>query len=67
MTRQEVASFVEACKDTEERDIHPYTKEQIKAVNDFIDYLVDELRDKNLFYDTESNYFVYTGPELPKN
>ena len=66
MTRQEVARFIASCKETKEDPDCPYTKDQLTAVNDFIDYIVAELEDKELSYDTEKNYFIYTGPELPK-
>lgn len=65
MSRQELANFIKSCKETDEtKDGCPYTKDQLNAVNDFIDYIVDELEDPNLAYNTETNHFEYVGPEL---
>lgn len=66
MTRQEIANFIKSCKKTDEtKDGCPYSKDQLKAVNDFIDYIVDELGDPNLAYNTETGFFDYIGPIIP--
>lgn len=70
MTRAEIVSFIKSGRDNDidesiERGCQ-YTREQLEAVNDYIDYIVDEFGDPNLWYNAESGYFDYVGPELPQ-
>lgn len=64
-TRDEICAFLKhsLCDD---KDVAHMSSEALNSRNDLLNYLIEEFSDRDLGLDTESGFFVYIGPELPK-
>jgi len=69
MTQQEIVEWILSGRDNDiDKSVSEgcrYSREQLEAVNQYIDYIVGELTDPDLAYNTETGFFDYVGPVLP--
>lgn len=69
MTQQEIVEWILSGKDNDiDKSVSEgcrYSREQLEAVNDYIDYIVGVLTNPDLAYNNETGFFDCVGPELP--
>lgn len=64
-TRAEICAFLKHSLPRED-DEYPRNFTLKEWQKEIIEYLIEEFSDPDLSLDTETGFFVYTGPELPK-
>lgn len=65
-TREEIVSFLKLNMLDEPMIKSCFSKDFSDGVNYILEHLIDEFGDSNLAYNTETGFFDYIGPILPR-
>ena len=66
MTREEIVAFFKLNILDDYLYKSCYSQDYADGVNDTLKHLIDEIGDPNLAYNTETGFFDYIGPILPR-